>query len=198
MRPSLALLLLAPLTATCSSLGHLPPEFGALALEAPPDQPLRIALRGGTVETVSVPLGLGRFPPAAARRAAELVHPEGTTVMQSREWGYLGTGYRIEKHYPDEPSGQWRSVLVDSDGRILERTHSLPIPVVPQEVLATASGNSRRDVDRIDVVQNINGEEFFRIQVTNNQGHKYLVTCDVNGGGVVEARILQTVLAVDR
>ncbi len=197
MRMFATVLLLAPMAASCSGLGHLPAEFAEIALEAPQAQPLRIALRGGEVHSVSAPLGPGGVP-ADVRRAAEAIVPGGTTTRQDREWGPLGSGYRIEKHYPEEASGQWRSVLVDPGGRILERTHSLPMTLVPQAVLMAAAGDLRRDLDRIDVVHNVNGEEFFRIRARDTIGREYLVVCAVDGTGVRVSRILQAQLTVDR
>ncbi len=197
MRVFATVLLLAPMAASCSGLGHLPAEFAEIALEAPQAQPPRIALGGGEVHSVSAPLGPGGVP-ADVRRAAEAIVPGGTTTRQDREWGPLGSGYRIEKHYPEEASGQWRSVLVDPGGRILERTHSLPMAVVPQAVLMAAAGDLRRDLDRIDVVQNINDEEFFRIRARDTIGREYLVVCAVDGTRVQVSRILQAELTVDR
>ena len=109
----------------------------------------------------------------------------------------LGSGYRIEKHYPEEASGKWRSVLVAPGGRILESTHSLPMAAVPQAVLMAAADDLRRDLDRIDVVH-VNAEEFFRIRARDTIGREYLVVCAADGTGVQVSRILQTQVTVDR
>ena len=196
MRVFLPVLLLVPMAASCSGLGHLPAGFAEIALEAPQAQPLRIALRGGEIYRVSAPLGPGEVP-ADVRFEVTALLPGGTTTSQRREWGPLGSGYRIEKHYPEEASGQWRSVLVDPGGKILESTHSLPMAEVPQVVLMAAADDLRRDLDRIDVVHDVNGEEFFRIRARDTIGREYLVVCAVDGTGVAVSRVLQAELTVD-
>lgn len=193
MRMSLWLLLL-PLAA-CSGLGSVPTDFTAMAREAPQDQPLRITIRDGQIIMVAAPLG-PRAVPTELRRIIESVHPGGETVASFREWGPLGSGYRVEKHYSQEPSGQWRSVLVDDSGAVLERTHSLPVSVVPQAVLLAAAQDSRRDLNRVDVVQNSAGEEYFRIRAVDTIGREYLVECAVDGTRVRVARILQTLMTL--
>ncbi len=194
MRMSLWLSLL-PLAA-CSGLGSVPTDFTAMAREAPQDQPLRITVRDGQIIMVAAPLG-PRAVPARLRRIVESVHPGGETVASFREWGPLGSGYRVEKHYSQEPSGQWRSVLLDEGGAVLERTHSLPISTVPQAVLLAAAQDFRRDLTRVDVVQNSAGEEYFRVRAVDTIGREYLVECAVDGTRVRVARILQTLMTLN-
>ncbi len=166
-----------------------------MAREAPQNEPLRISVRDGQIIMLAAPLGRGAVP-SEVRRIVESVHPGGETAASFREWGPLGSGYRVEKHYSQEPSGQWRSVLLDEGGAVLERTHSLPIALVPQAVLLAAAQDSRRDLNRVDVVQNSAGEEYFRIRAVDTIGREYSVECAVDGTRVRVARILQTLMTL--
>lgn len=166
--------------AACSTAGPVPVSLAALLAEAPAGAPARLWLDGNRIVGAAVPVGPGELP-ADARRTAEAVQPRGELVFQGREWGPRGFGYRIDKHYAGEPGPEHsRSLLVTEDGRVLERSHSVPIPDVPQHVLATAMqvGNH---VDEAHIVSGAEHEEHWSVQVHDRAGRLWAVEVTLDG-----------------
>lgn len=185
---ALGLLLLVP---ACSTPPGLPPGFGALALEAAEDEPLRLQVVDDRIIAAAVPLGPGGLP-GPVRVAADAIAPGGRQVFAGREWSWRGTGFRVEKEYADGAGRHFRSVLLDEAGAVLERSHSVPPADVPQAVLLAAVAPGRTDVTRAEIVSGPNREEGWRLHVVDRGGRTFVVECDLAGGTARVARLLRT------
>jgi hypothetical protein len=181
--------------AACGSAPPLPPGFAALAAEAPEDEPARLYVDGDRIASAAASLGPGGLP-HEVRIAADAIAPGGRTVFTGREWGPRGSGWRIEKAYQDGKQEHFRSMLLGSDGSVLERSHSLPLSEVPQQVLLAAQAPARSDVQRVDIVSGPTAEEGYRVTVADRAGRTYLVACDLQGRSPVTWRVLMARIAV--
>lgn len=99
--------------------------------------------------------------------------------------GPRGRGYRIEKAYA-EPLHR-RSVLVDGDGAVLERAHTVPMPDVPQDVLAAAATKAPR-VEEAWIVSGPLHEEHWSVLVRERSGAAHLLRIGLDGRLVRAAR----------
>jgi len=164
----------------CSTTGAVPADLGELLAAAPADTPARLWLVDGRVVGAAVPVGPGVLP-GDARRMADAVLPDGELVFQGREWGPRGAGFRVEKRYRggDGPE-HGRSVLVTADGRVLERDHTVPIPDVPQHVLAGAM-QVGGTVDEARIVSGSEREEYWTVQVQDRSGRVFVVEVALDG-----------------
>ena len=163
------------LLACASPPGVAPTTPGAAADEPPP---ARLTLAGDEVVAVATPTDL-RGLPLAARTTVEAIAPEGELLFCGRERGPRGPGYRVEKRY-EEPVPHVRSVLVDADGAVLERGHTLPLPDVPHHVLAAAL-TVAPFVESAEIVSGPTDEEFWRLVVRDRREHTFLVTVGLSG-----------------
>ncbi|MBL8730301.1 MAG: hypothetical protein JNM25_17925 [Planctomycetes bacterium] len=179
--PRLCLLFASLLAcAACSTAGAVPADLSALLAEAPPDVPARLWLDGDRIVGAAVAVGPGEVP-ADARRTAEAVQPRGERVFQGREWGPRGEGYRIDVHYAGDAGPEHsRSLLVTADGRVLERSHTVPIPDVPQHVLASAMQIAAR-IDEARIVSGPEHEEYWSVQVHDRSGRVWVVEVTLDG-----------------
>lgn len=174
-----ALLLLGPLLTGCSAPAALPADFTALAAEMPEEQPARLWIAGTDVIAAAVATGPGGLP-AIVRTTVETIAPGGRTVFAGSEWGDHGFGYRVDKVYVDGVQEATRSLLIAPDGAVLERCHSVPLPDVPQAVLATAMAIGR-DVLRVEVVSDGSRETGFRCAVRDRAGRSHVVSTTMSG-----------------
>jgi hypothetical protein len=179
--PLLRLLFAFPLAcAACSTVGPVPTELATLLTEAPAHMPARLWLDGSRLVGAAVPVGPGELP-ADARRMADAVQPRGELVFQGREWGPRGEGFRIDKHYAGgEGPEHSRSLLVSADGRVLERDHTVPIPDVPQHVLATALQLGSH-IDEARIVSGPEVEEYWAVLVRDRSGRVFVVEVTLDG-----------------
>jgi hypothetical protein len=193
MPPRAVPLLLLPCAwlASCQLPPALPAGFAALAREAPPDEPLRLRCWGTQIVAVAVPLGPGGLP-GPVRVTADAIAPGGRTLFAGREWGPRGPGYRIERMLDHGGAEHFRSVLLDAEGAVLERSHSLPVPEVPPAVLLAVTAGERTQVRRVEVVSGPSVEEGYRATVADRAGRTFMVECDLQGRVTSVARALQT------
>jgi hypothetical protein len=175
--------------AGCATTG-LPAGFAAAATEAPEDTPVRLVLTGDAVTGAAVPLGPGGLP-APVRTTVESVIPGGSVAFSGREWGAHGDGYRIEKRYREAAGESFRSILVDAQGQILERTHSVAMAKVPP-VIARMAMTVGRDLRRCDIVSDATRETAWRAIVGDGLGHTHIVTLDLSGNIQDAHRVVQT------
>lgn len=161
-------------------MAGLPAPFHGLAAEAPQGTAVRIVTDRDELVGVAVPVGPGGLP-AHVRMRVDAIQPGGDAVFEGREWGPRGDGFRVDKRYREGSEEHWRSVLVSAQGEVLERSHSLPLPEVPQAVLLSAMRDGRRDVTRIDIVSGGFREELYRLWTVDRIGREYVVECDLDG-----------------
>jgi hypothetical protein len=123
------------------------------------------------------------------RTAIDAVAPRGDLVFQGSEWGRRGSGYRIEKHYTNGSAQHSRSALIATDGTVLERSHSVPLPEVPQDVLAAAMSVAPNVVEA-RIVSGPRREEYWECTVHDRIGRTHVATIALDG------RLLRTVRRV--
>ncbi len=151
---------------------------GDLLSEAQADGEPRITIDGGAVVTVASPVDY-RALPAAARQTCEALAPDGALVFCGVERGARGEGYRVEKRY-EAPVPHRRSVLVDGDGAVLERSHTLPTSDAPQEILAAALRYGSF-VQEVEIISGPTREEGWRVLVSDRRGRAFSVALDLYG-----------------
>jgi hypothetical protein len=176
------------MTAACSAGPPVPPDLSRLLAETPEDSPARLWLDGDRVVGVAFALGPGVLPPEV-RTAIDAVAPRGDLVFQGSEWGRRGSGYRIEKHYANGAVEHTRSALIATDGTVLERSHSVPLPEVPQDVLGAAMSVGPHVVEA-RIVSGPHREEYWECTVNDRIGHTHVATISLDG------RLLRTVRRV--
>ena len=159
--------------AACATDARLPADLAARFAEAPADASGRLWLEGDRIAAAAIAVGPGALPPAV-RTTIDAVAPRGELVFQGREWSSRGEGFRIEKRYRENGNEHTRSVLVADDGRVLERSHSVPIAEVPQDVLAVALQRGHQ-VDEARIVSGAEREEHWSCTVTNRMGWSFVV-----------------------
>jgi hypothetical protein len=191
--PPLPLALAAMLCACAGAHPHRA-QLAALLQDAPNDAPARFTLAGDRLVGAAAPLGPGELPPEV-RIVFDAIAPAGRTLFVGREWGERGDGYRLDKEYPDEPGAPQRSVLAARDGTVLERWHTVPLPDVPQHVLATAL----RVGPFVDQVRKVSGrehEELWTLVVRDRTRRTFAVDIGLDGALLRRARVLPAQLAV--
>jgi len=120
--------------------------------------------------------------PARARTTCDGIAPGGELQFCGWERGERGLGYRVEKSY-DEPVEHVRSLLVDGDGNVMERSHTVPVAKVPEHVLSAAlAGGSF--VDRAEIVSGPVREEYWHLVVRNRHGEVFLCRIGLDGGSL--------------
>ncbi|MBX3464695.1 MAG: hypothetical protein KF830_16115 [Planctomycetes bacterium] len=177
LRP--ALLVAALAGSACSTSGPPAYDLAALLAEAPAGQPARLWLDGDRIVGAAVAVVPGTLP-AAARRMADAVAPQGELLFAGREWGPRGDGYRIDKRYRTEDREHDRSVLVTPDGRVLERDHTVPIVDVPQHALAGALTIGTA-IEEARIVAGPEREEHWAIVVRDRAGRVFVVAVALDG-----------------
>jgi len=168
--------LLASCLAGCASPGT--PSLGELLADSASGQPARITIAGDEVVAFATPVDFRALPPAA-RKTCDTVAPDGTLLFCGVERGPRGEGFRVEKRY-DEPSVHERSLLVDEHGKVLERSHTLPVSDTPKHVLATAL-RCGRFVDRVEIVSGPVREEYWLVLVRDRRGREFTATIGLDG-----------------
>ena len=167
----------------------MPPDLASLLAEAPEDSPARLWLDGDQVVGAAIALGPGALP-QEVRTAIDATAPRGDLVFQGREWGRRGAGFRIDKHYFLAEFEHTRSALIATDGTVLERSHSVPLPEVPQDVLAAAMSVGPKVVEA-RIVSGPRREEYWECTVNDRLGRTLVATIALDG------RLLRTVRRVN-
>lgn len=154
-----------------------PVPTGMLA-EAEPDQVARITLAGNQIVSLATPVDI-RSLTAKSRTTCDAIAPGGQLQFCAHESGPRGTGFRVERSY-EKPFAHTRSVLVDTAGNVLERSHTLPLIKVPQHVLAAALTSSS-SVESAEIVSGPVREEYWRIITKDRRGRVYVVQVSLEG-----------------
>jgi len=172
------LALACALLAACSAAHPVPPAFADLLAEAPEDQPARLWLQGDQLVGAAVAVGPGAVPPDVRTAIPAVVR--GELLFQGREWGRRGSGFRIDKRYTIGAVEHRCSALIARDGTVLERSHTVPLPEVPQEVLAAALSVGPQ-VDEARMVSGPLREEYWECTVRDRIGHTHIATIGLDG-----------------
>lgn len=176
----------------CTGTGRSLASMVQLRAEAPTDATARFTLAGDRIVASAVPLGPGTLPPGV-RTTFEAVAPGGTTTFVGRETGPRGDGFRLDKVYTDGLRQTTRSVLADSDGRVLERWHTVPIPEVPQHVLAVAL-RTGPVIEEARIVSGPEREEHWTFLVRDRSARPFVVTVGLAGEPMGRLRRSQAVV----
>ncbi len=150
----------------------------ALLPDAPPGTPARLSLAGDRIVAASAPIVASMLPPAV-RTVFDAIAPGGTPTLLAREWNERGDGYRLETRHP-ELGGAVRSVFATADGDVLERWHTVPVPDVPQQVLATAL-RTGPTIDEARIVSGAEREEHWAFVVRDRVGRTFVVDVGLDG-----------------
>jgi hypothetical protein len=194
LRPSpWAACALLALTA-CVGTGQ-PGGFSEAAATAPEDTPARVSLSLDRIDKAAAGVAPGSVP-AAVRATIEAVTPGGEMVFLGREWGRSGDGFRVEKRYVDGTSESFRSALIDEQGEILERSHTLPPTKVPPAVLGAAM-KLGRDIRRCEIVSDAVAEREWRIRCVDGGGRTFVATVSLDGRLLHAQRLVTAELQVD-
>lgn len=184
--PWLAAVVASAALAACAGAGSARAQLAQLLAEAPGDVPPRFLFAGDRLVAAAVPLGPNSLPPAV-RTTFEAIAPGGKTTFVGREFGERGEGYRLEKRYEEGIASAARSVLCTAAGEVLERWHTVPIPDVPQHVLAAAL----REAPVLDEVRIVSGpqrEEYWSFDAKDRGGHQYVVRVTLDGRSLGRVR----------
>jgi hypothetical protein len=192
MARSIPLLALAAALAACRTAAVLPEDLTERLAACPEGSPARLHLDPGGALALVLPIQPVELPPAA-RTGVESAAPRGTTTFVGREWGPRGQGYRVDKHYDVEGVEHTRSVLVDNQGQVLERVHSVPIAEVPEAVITTAARFGHA-IERVEIVAGTAHVEHWRCLVTDRSGRHFVVRTGLDGTLLDRHRRLHTEL----
>lgn len=154
-------------------------DLAAWLEESPQTMPARLWIAGDRIVRAAAALGPGMLPPEV-RTTVEAVAPAGDLRFAAREFGPLGDGYRIEKHYPGANPEHSRTVLVNAVGDVLERGHTVPIADVPRDILAAAL-RVAPTVLTAWILSDGHREKGWECVVQNRIGHTLVVTIDLDG-----------------
>jgi hypothetical protein len=169
-------------------------QLAALLQDAPDDVPARLWVDGERLVGAAAPLGPGMLPPDV-RMVFDAIAPGGRTLFVGREWGARGDGYRLDKEYPDLAGAPRRSVLAAPDGTVLERWHTVPLPDVPQHVLAAAL-RVGPFVEQARIVSGREREELWVLVVRDRTRRTFVVRVALDGVLLGRARELPARLGV--
>jgi hypothetical protein len=163
----------------CSTAAPVPESLQTMLGESPDGNPARLSISGNRIVAAAIAVGNGSMP-RAARTAIDAIEPEGEVLFTGREWGPRGTGFRVEKRYREGTKEHVRSVLVDADGRVLEREHSVPIAEVPQHVLVAAMHLGSM-IDESRIVSGPVREEYWSVSVRDRLGRTFVARVSLDG-----------------
>lgn len=173
--PTTAILLVLT---SCASTPH-DRDLGAWLVESPQAMPARLWIAGDRIVRAAAALGPGMLPPEV-RRTVEAVASAGDLRFAAREFGPLGDGYRVEKHYPSANPEHSRTVLVNAAGDVLERGHTVPIADVPRDILAAAL-RIAPNVQTAWILSDSQREKCWECVVQNRIGYTLVVTIGLDG-----------------
>ena len=165
--------------AACSTAAPVPESLQTLLGETPDGYPARLSIGGNRIVAAAVAVGNASLP-KAARTAIEAIAPQGELLFVGREWGPRGAGFRVEKRYREGAKEHVRSVLVDADGRVLEREHSVAIAEVPQHVLVAAMRVGPM-IDEARIVSGPAREEYWSVSVRDRLGRTFVAHVSLDG-----------------
>ena len=165
--------------AACSTAAPVPDSLQTLLGESPDGNSARLSIGGNRITAAAVAVGNASLP-KAARKSIDAIAPEGELLFAGREWGPRGAGFRVEKRYREGAKEHVRSVLVDADGRVLERAHSVPIAEVPQHVLVAAMLVGAT-IDEARIVSGPEREEYWSVSVRDRLGRTFVARVSLDG-----------------
>ena len=170
-------------------------EFAAFARNMPAGGKVFLEFRGGEITRYAASVDPATIPAAARRTADEIVQPGGKTVFPGGEWSVDASGYRFVKLYED--GGSVRTVLVDHTGKVLARSHQVPVADSPEEARAAALSVAGK-IERVEVVQRERGSaDVFRFGLIDTDGRRWFAVTTATGhiierGREVNAQIFFT------
>jgi len=148
MKHSFIWLLLA--AASCTAPPSSPAAFLATLDELPTGQVPRLYLTAGEPPRWALPMPYDEFP-SSVGRTVETVLQDGELRFAGRVYGGPEDAYLVEKLYPVLGSHHLRRALVASDGRVLLRSHTLPIAEAPDPVAKRIS--ARGELESLEFVE---------------------------------------------
>lgn len=179
---------------SCSGLGDVSGDFAAAAVRAEADAGCSIEIDGSSITELSVPMPRTELPREVARMV-DAIQPGGTAVIVTRVWRSNGTAYRVVTQYPDDDTTNVRrTVLIDDEGQVVERSHEILESEVPGNIRDSVAELGRGTIQVIDVVQRGPGEEHYRFHLKLPDGRHFVARCQLDGTGLRVARVLPTEL----
>lgn len=169
--------------------GGAQPSPAQLLAQAEPGQVTRLVLDGDRVVAVAAPIDYRQLPPLA-RTTCDAIAPDGELQFCGWESGARGRGFRVDKAYV-EPVEHVRSLLIDSDGTVLERSHTVPLTNVPDHVLATALERGSF-VESAEIVSGPEREEYWLVVIRDRQGFEFVCQVDLDGAEMAVRRRVQS------
>ncbi len=174
---------------SCSGLGEVSGDFATAAADAQADAGCRIELDGSRIVELSAPIRAADLPQTVAR-AVESIQPGGSKISVAQVWRSSDVAYRIETEYVNGRSTELRSVLLDEDGQVIERSHQVSLREVGRIARLLVADLDRGETRRVEVVQQGAGEESYRFHLRLPDGRRTIVRCGLDGGDMRVARAL--------
>ena len=165
--------------AACSTAAPVPESLQTLLGESPDGGAARLSISGNRIVAAAVAVTTASVP-KAARKAIDAVEQQGDVLFTGREWGPRGTGFRVEKRYREGAREDVLSVLVDAEGNVLEREHSVAIAKVPQHVLVAAM-RVGPTIDEARIVSGPEHEEYWSVSVRDRLGRTFVARVSLSG-----------------
>lgn len=176
----------------CAGTGSVPDAFTRAAAAAPPDAVCTLAVHGGEVLSLTVPLAWRQLPEPIARTVAS-IQPGGNSEA-AREWSDAGDGYRIVTTYGD---GDQRTLRLAIDGTVRERSHTLALDAVDEAARLAITKLRLGTITHVEATQGEANREWYRFWLRDDAGREHVVDCELDGGGARARRLLAAVLQVD-
>ncbi len=170
------------------------PGLQDLLANAAPDGACRLQVEGDRIVQAAIPLAPHDLPPEV-RISADAIAPGGSRTFAGRELRPRGAYYRIEVRYEDRAEETFRSMLLDDNGDVIERTHGVSIARVPVDILTAAMTRARR-LERCEIVSNTETEIGWRITARDDAGRRLLLELDLQGAIETVSRVLEATLTV--
>jgi hypothetical protein len=171
----------------------VPAQFAAAVRVMPADGKVILEFRDGRLTRYAASVDPATVPAAARRTADEIVQPGGKSVFVGREWSIEASGYRFVKVYED--GGSFRTVLVDADGKVLARSHQIPVQDCPAMARDAIHALGSGKILRVEVVQRQRGtKDIYRFGLVDDQGRRWFAVVTAAGflierGREVDAQI---------
>ncbi len=116
--------------------------------------------------------------PPAVRRASQAVLQEGEYRFIGRIHAASETTFLLEKQYPLLPGEHLRTAIIAADGRIISRSHSIPLADLP--VAARSELQNRGKVQSLEFVEESDAN-YFRAKFADGQGNEQTIEIDAAG-----------------
>lgn len=169
---------------------NVPAEFAAAVRNVPGDGSVILEFHDGRMTRYAASMDPARVPPAALRTANEIVQPGGKSVFVGREWSANASGYRFVKAYED--SGSFRTVLVNASGKVLARSHQIPVEDCPAAARDAAAAIADK-ILRAEVVQRRRGaDDLYRFSLVDAENRQWFAVTTATGFVIERGRKVST------